>query len=126
MRPVASLGFERLPLHFPPALLARTRVGSLPAWLVAARWPYVGITLGDRYFLAPSVVADEAVHAHELVHVVQWHALGTARFLARYARLFLLHGYVDNPLEQTAYRIEARFRKGDAPFDAVAEALADL
>ncbi len=126
MRSVSSFAFRRLPRCFPRDLLDDTRVVVLPSVRLFACVPYVGITLGRFYLLAPSVARDEGVHAHELVHVVQWRTLGTVGFLWRYLRLFLRHGYAANPLERTAYRIESLVRADAVPFDAVDLTIADL
>ena len=39
----------------------------------------------DTFFLKPAVAKDEAVHFHELIHVIQWRILGAKEFLRRYA-----------------------------------------
>jgi hypothetical protein len=40
-----------------------------------------GITYLDTYFVLAERAADESLHFHELVHVVQWRILGPEKFL---------------------------------------------
>ena len=78
-----------------------------------------GITFKDTYFVRHRLAADEGLHFHELIHVVQWRYLGPERFLAAYAAGHLgAGGYRDNPLEAIAHALQARFEAGGAPFDA--------
>ena len=60
---------------------------------------------------------------HELVHVVQYSALGLDEFLRRYVRGWASNGfqYSRIPLERWAYELEARFRSGGPPFGVAAE-----
>ena len=64
----------------PPADVARARIVDVP-WLT----PGVGaMTLGRVILLRRDHAGDEALLAHELVHVRQWRELGAVRFLGRY------------------------------------------
>jgi hypothetical protein len=64
----------------PPADVARARIVDVP-WLT----PGVGaMTVGRLILLRRDCAGDEALVAHELVHVRQWRELGAARFLGRY------------------------------------------
>lgn len=71
-----------------------------------------GITFKDTYFLRTSSALDESVHFHELVHVVQWGALGPESFLLLYAEGLAKPGYAGSPLERIAYRHQERFDRG--------------
>ncbi len=64
----------------PPADIARARIVDVPCLTrgVAA------MTLGRLILLRRDHATDEALLAHELVHVRQWRELGAARFLWRY------------------------------------------
>jgi hypothetical protein len=70
-----------------------------------------GITFRDTYFLRQGC-ASEAVHFHELVHVVQWSRLGVDNFPLAYGVGLLQYGYEQSPLEQMAYRLQLEFERG--------------
>lgn len=77
-----------------------------------------GITLQDVYFLRYDRIRDEALHFHELVHVVQWRLLGPERFILAYALGHALYGgYSNNPLENMAYQFQAQFESVHPPFN---------
>ncbi|MBZ0113463.1 MAG: DUF4157 domain-containing protein [Thermoanaerobaculia bacterium] len=80
-----------------------------------------GVTYGDLILVAnpvtqdnPSVAKepDVALLFHELVHVVQYRALGLHGFLHTYVGGWIAADfrYLDIPLEIEAYRLEERFR----------------
>ena len=57
---------------------------------------YAAITVGPVISVRRHRASDAALLRHELVHVLQWRALGAARFVARYAGAYLrwrLRGY---------------------------------
>jgi hypothetical protein len=56
---------------------------------------------------------NEAIHFHELIHVVQWRILGPEQFLRSYADGLERFGYGDSPLEVMAYDAEAAFTAKD-------------
>jgi hypothetical protein len=90
---------------------------------------YDGITFLDTFFVKHHRAADESLHFHELIHVVQWRLLGPERFLAAYAAGLEVYGYRNSPLEVMAYDAQAAFDQNARPFDAeklVAEKLKDL
>ena len=60
--------------------VARARIVDVP-WLTPG---VAAMTLGPVILLRKGHAADEALLAHELVHVRQWRELGAARFLWRY------------------------------------------
>jgi hypothetical protein len=76
-----------------------------------------GITYQDVYFVRSAQAHDEALHFHELVHIVQWRNLGAEQFTTTYALAHLLNGgYDDNPFEKIAYRLQGEFERGSQPF----------
>jgi hypothetical protein len=122
--PVSTLGFTRLAAHFPETLLTTTCAVTvdvmpfppvielgLPEFEAMARMPMEGITFGEMYFVTPR--AQEDVHFHELVHAMQWAALGWAEFLRAYAVGILQSGYAESPFESVAYELQSLFEKRD-------------
>lgn len=79
-----------------------------------------GITYLDTYFIRSDYLQSEALHFHELVHVVQCQHLGTANFLTGYALGHMLKGgYNGNPFEKAAYALQGYFESGSPPVDMV-------
>lgn len=130
-RPVSSLGFPRLRHYFSPPVLATSSVVwvdrlpmpplsqmGLTQFTEWERIEYGGITYLDTFFVTPKEVANEPLHFHELVHVVQWRVLGPERFVAAYAEGLESFGYRSSPLEVMAYDLEDRFRSSAEAFDA--------
>lgn len=128
-RPVASLGFRRLPQYFEMGTLSRAFVVVLDAVpqppLTALGLPQFeafehmdadGITYKDVYFVKRARALDESLHFHELVHVVQWQLLSPERFILCYALGLAQGEYSNNPFEQIAYALEDRFARGEGPF----------
>lgn len=129
-RAVASCGFPRLPNYFRSETLASSKVVlveqlpvaplssmGLPQFAQFERGNFNGITYLNTFFLKPAVAKDEAVHFHELIHVIQWRVLGVKEFLRRYADGLERFGYWTSPLEKMAYDAEAAFSNSVA-FDA--------
>ena len=92
-QPVTSMHFVRLPLYFNYHLLeivkfvAVDRVPMPPLaamglsrFAVFEQGDFNGITYLDRYFIKQTVVTEEAIHFHELIHVIQWRLLGRKTF----------------------------------------------
>jgi hypothetical protein len=130
-KPVASMHFMRLPLYFDPSLLETTKfiaIDRLPMpplsamglsrFAVFEQGDFNGITYLDKYFIKQTVVTEEALHFHELIHVIQWRLLGPEDFLAAYANGLDEFGYENSPLEKMAYDAEATFRRSFRIFDA--------
>jgi hypothetical protein len=128
-KPVASLGFSRLPHYYGAELLASSRA------VVLARVPMPplstmglsrfsdfermdagGITYLNTYFVRADHANDESLHFHELVHVIQWRLLGPERFLRLYAEGLERLGYRESPLEGMAYSFQRRFDHEAQPF----------
>jgi hypothetical protein len=140
--PVIEFHFVRLPLYFDPGLLETAKfiaIDRLPMpplsemglsrFAVFEQGDFNGITYLDRYFIKQTVVTEEAIHFHELIHVIQWRLLGPESFLAAYASGLDEFGYENSPFEKTAYDAEAAFKRSSPIFDAekfVAEQLGRL
>jgi hypothetical protein len=129
-RPVASLGFKRLPLYFWPDLLAKAKVVYVPKVpappLISIGLSQFsdfenmnagGITYLDTFFSRDEMCGDEAHHFHELVHVIQWQLLGPRLFIGAYADGLERIGYRASPLEVMAYTLEGIFSNSHTPFD---------
>ncbi len=130
-QPVAAQGFPRLPHYFSRELLGSARVVvvervpmppltalGLSQFAEFERADNSGVTYLDTYFVKRDRARDEALHFHELIHVLQWRALGPQGFLAAYAAGLEAFGYRDSPLEVMAYDAEAAFSQAAAIFDA--------
>lgn len=128
---VASRGFLRLPLYFAAETLASTKVvivdqlpfPPLSSWGLTRfadfeRGSFDGITYLDTFFLTKGHSRNEAMHFHELIHVIQWRILGPERFLSSYADGLERFGYRQSPLEIMAYDAEAAFATSIVGFDA--------
>jgi len=132
-RPVASLGFRRLPLYYDEELLAVAKavpVAKVPVPPLSAmgltgldafeRMEMGGMTFFDTYFVRADLAGVESLHFHELIHVVQWRALGSEKFLACYADGLERFGYLRSPLELMAFRLQRRFEREAEPFSVEA------
>ena len=127
---VASRGFPRLPLYFSADTLASANivlVDNLPipplsSWGLTRfadfeRGNFDGVTYLNTLFIMRDKLRNEAIHFHELIHVVQWRILGPEQFLRSYADGLERVGYKNSPLEVMAYDAEAAFIANDI-FDA--------
>ena len=130
-RTVASRAFPRLPLYFTADTLAsakvvlvdRLPVPPLSSWGLTRftdfeRGNLDGITYLDTFFLRKTQSRNEAMHFHELIHVIQWRILGPERFVHSYADGLEHFGYRQSPLEVMAYDAEAAFATSTEGFDA--------
>jgi len=128
---VASRAFSRLPLYFSKETLASTKVVlvnwvprpplskmGLTRFVEFERGDLDGITYLDTFFLKQAHSKNEAIHFHELIHVVQWRLLGPDRFLYSYANGLERFGYRQSPLEVMAYDAERMFATSITIFDA--------
>jgi hypothetical protein len=129
-RRVASLGLPRLPDFYSADTLSGAYVVEvddvpvpplgalgLPDFAEFESMEAEGITFQDHYFVKRGRAHDEALHFHELVHIVQWRLLGPEQFLLSYAAGYVTHGgYASNPFEQIAFDLQDRFESGEAPF----------
>ncbi len=129
-RPIVSMGFNRLPHYFRPEILSAAKV----IYVAKAPTPPLstiglsqfsdfenmspdGITYMDTFFLRNEMRRDEALHFHELVHVIQWQLLGPKSFMAAYADGLERIGYRASPLETMAYTLDSVFRNSQTTFD---------
>jgi len=132
-RPVASLGFSRLPHYYDAQLLVSSMVVIVPRVPVPplsamglTRFSefegldMAGITYLNTYFVRADQSRSESLHFHELVHVIQWRLLGSEMFLARYADGLERFGYRNSPLEVMAYNLQDRFDREARPFSVEA------
>jgi hypothetical protein len=133
-RPAASYRFPRLGHYYSNELLTIAKVvevGRVPVPPLSALGltgfgefeggNYAGITFLDTYFVQSGEALREALHFHELVHVVQWQHLGMERFVMAYAFGYLQGGgYRANPLEVMAYNLQDYFEKGGQSIDVEA------
>lgn len=121
---VNRLPFTRLAHYFPADVLGAARVVrsrripfppvsayGLPEFSAMESMPVAGITFRDMFFV-DAAGASEGLHFHELVHVVQWKALGAPDFLLTYGVGLLQFGYENSPLEAIAYDLQASFERG--------------
>jgi len=119
--PVSSLGFDRLPTYFPLPILDSAQIVAispvpvppveqfhLREFLPLTTASLAGITYRDVIFVQEGMVT-ESLCFHELVHVVQWTALGVDAFLLCYGFGFLDHGYAGAPMEAIAYEKQRHF-----------------
>lgn len=131
---VGDLNFPRLSKYFELSTLQAAKVVRLPRvpfpplqqWGLGNKFSafeqgdFDGITYLDTFFIKETKSKDEALHFHELVHIVQWRELGEKDFLFRYANGLEKHGYDDSPLENMAYSMQDQFSK-EQSFHAEAE-----
>ena len=129
-RTVLSRGFRRLPLFFSTDTLTSAKVvlvdqlpiPPLSSWGLTRfadfeGGTFNGVTYLNTFFLKRDELRNEAIHFHELIHVIQWRILGPEQFLRSYADGLERFGYRDSPLEVMAYDAEAAFIANDI-FDA--------
>jgi hypothetical protein len=132
-RPVASLGFGRLPHYYDERTLASAKVVFVPKVPMPPlsamgldefrnfeQMNAGGMTFFDTYFVRTDHARDESLHFHELVHVIQWRHLGAQRFLALYAGGLARFGYRKSPLEVIAFKLQHRFQREAPPFSVEA------
>ena len=136
---VSSRGFTRLSLYFSQELLDTTKVVlvtrvpipplssiGLQRFRDFERGDWDGVTYLDTIFLKRTKAADEELHFHELIHIVQWRLLGPEHFLKLYADGLERYGYRDSPLEKMAYAAQAEFSRSKQAFDAQTLVLHEL
>jgi hypothetical protein len=127
---LSEFSFRRLPLYVSAELLESVsavivdRVPVPPLSRIGLRrfvelemGDHDGITYLDTYFIKRTRASDEALHFHELVHAIQWRALGPERFVRTYADGVERFGYRNSPLERMAYDAEHRFSHSPEPFN---------
>jgi hypothetical protein len=116
-KPVAAMHFVRLPMYFDPSLLETAKfitIDRLPMpplsamglsrFAVFEQGDFSGVTYLDRYFIKRTVVTDESIHFHELIHLIQWRLLGPEDFLESYANGLDEFGYERRTCANHGYR----------------------
>ena len=134
MEPIAKVRFKRLKEYYPRTLLERIQrviVDRCPVppleWTGISQlgeieaWDIKGIPWANTIFIRRDLANWEAIHFHELVHIIQWEHLGAERYLTAWAIGTITLGYRENPLEEMAFRHQARFEEDGKPFDIVSE-----
>jgi len=129
-RSVASYRFPRLTQFYSPVFLETAFVVIVPRLPIVPmaslglrelesfeKAEHAAITYRNTSFMLEAGSADESLHFHELIHVIQWQQLGVEGFLTAYANGIIEHGYRDNPLEVMAYDLQAHFDQGGPPMD---------
>ena len=119
-------GFARLPLYWPAEVLQGVRIVvgrkvpfppmaeyGLPEFAEMEKMPMAGITFRNMFFI-DKAYASEAVAFHELVHTVQWNALGPSDFLFTYGVGLAQFGYESSPLEAVAYELQTMFEREES------------
>lgn len=131
LKPVSSLGFPRLPEYFSASLLGDTKIAGvnrivlppfalldMPELSLLEEMPFAGITYAETIFVHKTA-ASEATVFHELVHVLQWRALGVDDFILTYGMGLIQHGYAQNPFEAVAFDLQSQFDRGEPIADIV-------
>ena len=134
MQPVAAAQFERLNQYYPESVLQRVQrvivdrcpippltITGIPQLAEIENWDIKGIPWVNTIFIRRDLAGWDAVHFHELLHVIQWENLGTERYLTAWAIGTVNRGYRDNPLEEMAFRHQLRFETDKTPYDVISE-----
>jgi hypothetical protein len=119
-RPVADAGFARLRDYFPGDVLQQVRVVTvgkapvppfsamgLPEFSALEHMAAAGVTYRTLCFLHEDM-ATESTCFHELIHALEWQALGP-RYVLTYAAGLLKYGYARSPLEVIAFDMQSAF-----------------
>jgi hypothetical protein len=127
-RQVSDYRFQRLPQFFDPQILEMARcvevdsVPKIPWHEFDLSVPdgmdinFEGITFRNTYFIARGKSKQEALHFHEMVHVVQWQTLGNDLFPFLYVLEAFKGNYKTNFLEVMASQVTDFFVKAKEPF----------
>jgi hypothetical protein len=120
-RPVSSLNSDRLAACFPREFLDKSKIVfvdrvtfppvekfGLPEFADIHHMEFEGITFKDTIFIRRDL-SYEGLYFHELVHVVQWARLGVDNLLLAYGLGLSQQSYRETPLEDMAYRLQAKF-----------------
>lgn len=130
---IKDLNFDRLHLYFSDNLLSTTKVIEIKEGRVP-KPPLTkmglrefrefeekddeGIAFKDSYFIKSRSIRIESMHFHELIHIIQWNALGIEKFIQEYAMQSYRLGkynYDKNLLEMMAYYYQALFEASLKP-----------
>jgi hypothetical protein len=139
MYPVAAAQLERLNQYYPKNVLQRVQrvlvdrcpipplaVTGIPQLAEIEGWDIKGIPWVNTIFIRRDLADWDAVHFHELLHIIQWESLGTERYLTAWAIGTVTRGYRDNPLEEMAFRHQLRFETDKTPYNVISEVTAEI
>ena len=139
MEPIARVHFRRLTGYFPNTLLQRVQrvivdrcpvpplaSSGIPQLADIENWDIKGIPWKNTIFIRRDLADWEAIHFHELLHIIQWECLGTERYLTAWAIGTITRGYRDNPLEEMAFRHQLRFETDKRPYNIVKQVAAEI
>jgi hypothetical protein len=139
MEPVEAARFERLYGYFPQDLLQRVQrvivdrcpvpplsVTGISQLAEIESWDIKGIPWENTIFIRRDLTDWDAVHFHELLHIVQWEYLGAEGYLTAWAVGTVTRGYRENPLEEMAFRHQTRFENKDSTYNVVREVAAEI
>jgi hypothetical protein len=134
MESVLEANFERLGKYYSNSFLQRVQrvivnkcpvpplaSSGIPELAEIENWDIKGIPWKNTVFIRRDLANWDAVHFHELLHIVQWECLGTESYLTAWAIGTITRGYRDNPLEEMAFRHQLRFETEEKPYDIVKE-----
>jgi hypothetical protein len=80
--------------------------------------PIPSVSLAEALTLDCLIVSNETLRldtlVHELIHAIQYRALGIDAFARRYVAEYLSYGYERMPLESAATELAARFVRGES------------
>jgi hypothetical protein len=129
--PAAEAGFVRLGDYFPDSVLRQVRVvkvGKIPflpfsdlgldEFALIAHMAATGITYQNFCFLHESMATDSTCF-HEVVHALEWRALGV-RYPTTYAAGLMQYGYARSPLEVIAFDMQSAFDRATPVPDILA------
>jgi hypothetical protein len=139
MEPIPVAQFERLKGYYPNTLLQRVKrvivdrcpipplsFTGIPQLGEIETWDIKGIPWENTIFIRRDLADWDVVHFHEMLHIIQWEHLGTERYLTAWAIGTITQGYRDNPLEEMAFRHQARFETEEKPYNIFKEVTAEI
>jgi hypothetical protein len=139
MQPVAAAQLDRLNQYYPKTVLQRIQrvivdrcpvpplaVTGIPQLAEIEKWDIKGIPWINTIFIRRDLADWDAVHFHEMLHIIQWEYLGTERYLTAWAIGTITRGYRDNPLEEMAFRHQLRFDTDKTPYDVISEVKGEM
>lgn len=130
-KPITEHGFRRLPQYYSKDILesAKVVITNKPPQIPLSSMgltqfkdfenlDIAGVTYLDTFFVRSEYAHIEAIHFHELVHVVQWKYLGIDKFLLMYGLGLMKYGYKNSPLEVLAHKLQADFENTNESWNA--------
>lgn len=130
-RSISESGFHKLPQYYSKEIfeLAKIVITNKPPQIPLSSMgltqfrdfenlDIAGVTYLNTFFVRSDYAHIEAIHFHELVHIVQWKHLGIDKFLLMYGFGLMKYGYKNSPLEVLAYKLQADFENTNESWDA--------